>query len=747
MARLGAELAARLGGDVAAAIEKAIAAAMGQTTALLVEVEDSGDVWRDLTDLAGRDFVNGAEITTTSDDQISNATVRVQRAIFFDSLAPLAQGPRIEALATLPLLRPGARIRISSQMLPLGAEPGTAWVRLFEGYIERVSAPAEEITLTCRDKASLLQGRWIESERVYGVWAPSRAIAVGTVVLPTRDAPNVSAASRYMICTVAGTTHASTEPTWPAKGAGTTVTDGTVTWQEQATYLGTPAEVLLQSLLDDNLGAGEVTLYCPVSPAWYIRDYNQKKQSLWDALRTITDQIGWDLRYVWNSDTSAFELTFFEVDRSAGGIYELGPDKYREITTCDQDLESVRNVVVVKYYDRATLDAQGNPTPATVTRNDSASEVAYGRRWMEVAEDSTSQIDTSTEANVLAAAILSDLKDPYVTLTTQVEHLSFLNLHDVVTVLRDGLHLGGDPDLAIIGIRHTFGPDLDSGGMTEFTFYGRPITGRSKWHGLIAQPGSAPQNRLKGPRSPYGVSANGTIAGGRVVFTPPTDPRERWESSDLHISTSPGFTPSAANRYATSKTGVFDIGGLDPLDAQYAQVIHRDRQGNTSAPSAEVSFTPKAAHTTAAIRYFVTSDSSYANDTAITFGTKDIDDASAWVTDTFTAPLDGWYRVHVQLSVTGAASGGRMRVYFNVNDGMTTAVAAVSNYFPAVQDNSSGYVIGVALDQIVHLDAGDELQVFPLIYGASGSEQLRAPALGSTPPQGGSSIEIALVYP
>jgi|GEM_PF-1356007 len=56
-------------------------------------------------------------------------------------------------------------------------------------------------------------------------WAVATAYSVGDTVEPT-----VQNGFRY-VCTIAGTSHASTEPTWLTSGFGSTQTDGTVTWQ------------------------------------------------------------------------------------------------------------------------------------------------------------------------------------------------------------------------------------------------------------------------------------------------------------------------------------------------------------------------------------------------------------------------------------------------------------------------------------------------------------------------------------
>jgi len=57
------------------------------------------------------------------------------------------------------------------------------------------------------------------------IWAVATAYAVGAIRKPTTGAD-----LHYYRCTVAGTSHAATEPTWPTDGS--TVTDGTVTWED-----------------------------------------------------------------------------------------------------------------------------------------------------------------------------------------------------------------------------------------------------------------------------------------------------------------------------------------------------------------------------------------------------------------------------------------------------------------------------------------------------------------------------------
>ena len=65
----------------------------------------------------------------------------------------------------------------------------------------------------------------------YPVWQAGKAYVAGEIVRPTSANDN----AHFYIVTTAGTSHASTEPTWPTTTEAT-VADGTVTWTELGTF-------------------------------------------------------------------------------------------------------------------------------------------------------------------------------------------------------------------------------------------------------------------------------------------------------------------------------------------------------------------------------------------------------------------------------------------------------------------------------------------------------------------------------
>ncbi len=68
------------------------------------------------------------------------------------------------------------------------------------------------------------------------MWTINTAFVLDDLVVPP-----VANGHKYK-CTVAGTSHASTEPIWPT-GAGSTVVDGTVTWTEDGAVVTDKAEI------------------------------------------------------------------------------------------------------------------------------------------------------------------------------------------------------------------------------------------------------------------------------------------------------------------------------------------------------------------------------------------------------------------------------------------------------------------------------------------------------------------------
>lgn len=307
------------------------------------------------------------------------------------------------------------------------------WTEVFRGQVDAIDWASDPLTLTCRDQIATLQDRFIEL------------------------APN-------------------------AYSSG----------------VGTAIETILQELLDDTLGVGIITLYTPTSPGWNITQFQTSAQSLYDQLTLLTSQIGWTLRYKWDSGTSAFRLTFAEPDRTnTSSMRTFGPSEILAWELLSLAIDDIRNAISVTFGDAATLDASGQPTPTVVSAEDAASIAAYGRRWMGITEDATSNIDTSTEAQAMADACLSDLHEPLANASVTLPFFHAVELGDRYTLSADNFHLDTSDVFAVIGYRHTVRGDSVR---TTLQVRGEVGAGfRYRWLAMAAQPGVGPLMQNSGP--------------------------------------------------------------------------------------------------------------------------------------------------------------------------------------------------------------------------------------------------------
>jgi len=375
------------------------------------------------------------------------------------------------------------------------------WRRIFEGYIDTVSWNWREqsATIDCRDRSAELQDTFIEEERQYGsaggwtvqsvmqsiiddnfglVWSTPLTPAVGSYIRPT-----VYNGFAY-ICTVSGAV-AGAEPTWPTT-IDSTVVDGGATWVCATRY---------------------PVLYTPVAPApaWLIRTYKQQRMPVLEALQTLAQQIGWDVRFRWDATTSVWRLTFWEADRAAVvEDHAFTTDWYhvlREVTSERRSIENIRNAVRVLY-----TAEDGTGTRGVMEALDTTSMAqGLGRRFAEFAEASASNIGASAEAQLMADAAVADMAQ----VRTEVElELAFWPCVEVTD-----LYLFADPGgwtfaselyatplgiftlaangmLSVLGYTHRGAPGLTT---TSLQLREAQVTGAvAKWLQREVRPGNAP---------------------------------------------------------------------------------------------------------------------------------------------------------------------------------------------------------------------------------------------------------------
>lgn len=546
-------------------------------------------------------------------DTFRTARVTLRRQHGRWSLAPLAVSGN-PLYTTEPPVSVGRRITIDAElMLPgISATPSGLRETIFDGYIDEVSWPEDEMLLVCTDKNAKLRDTWIERERIYGLatgaaatkgcipW-PQDAFAGTSLVLALNDLVVPSDENRnghfYKVTAISSPPGAS-EPTWPA-GTGSTVASGGVTFTEVGTTsdtTGVPLETLIQQVLNDNGLGGLVTLQTPVSPGWNVKPYKQDRQSVADAIQAMVDQMGWWCRFEWSAGLGRYELTLAAPDRASATVHKtLLADEEVDCSDLSVDLWSIRNVVRLIYSDSSSRDGDGNPLRFMREVSDATSIAKYGRRFMELGEASTSAIDTSTEADRMANAVLADLKEPTIGLGLSFPCDPYLELGDRITVPADNLRFTAAQTLALESLSHSFAGDS---ARTSVTLRGAPAAHREMW--LSIEGRVDPERRLHAVELFNSGSAgrsrtvSPTVGGARIAIAATRSKGALNHSSEVHISPTSGFAVSAATLKGFVEGSALEVTDLVPGKAYYLKTVPVSRNPGRivrGAPSVEQMFT------------------------------------------------------------------------------------------------------------------------------------------------------------
>lgn len=555
---------------------------------LRVSIKDSGGTWRDMASLAGHNWVKSASWGAEIDNGVGTAQVEMVRAHGRDSLAIFDESTRINRLvgsAYAPLAQAGRSIKIEQALTrPLDAPVSGDWMNVFEGHITGVAWNADPVVLQCTDLAGEIQRAFMEWEWVFGdhesngplwVWEPGVNIATyreGQITHCIPPTPN-----GFIYAIPAGAGHIGTtgteQPAWSTDYSE--FQDGTQYWIGSSAYDPTEGDTLanvIRHILTNP--SADKSFYWHFggasSPGWAIKPFIQERMSCREACANLAAQCGWALHERWNETLEEWLFTLWEPDRDATtALRTFGPGAYHEITAMSQSIDNVRNVVRVIFPDSASIGPDGNPRISTVQAEDTDSIAKYGRLFCEIAEGSTSQIDTETEADALAAAVVSDLAEPIASVSVDMKPFPFAELGDLYAFSPNGVHLSVEKKLAVTGIRHTASAGKCR---TVLTCRGKPSGGVKAWHRRIAMPGNA-----KPATSLAATSPTVTVTNGEGYSDIKLSKACNYE---IHASSSSAtFAPTAANRWAQ---GFGDYVRLWTNASWYCVVIVKDSKGRYS---------------------------------------------------------------------------------------------------------------------------------------------------------------------
>lgn len=507
--------------------------------AVKVEVKDADGTYQELTNLRGLNWVKSVAYQEDVDNQIMQMTIKLHGRQFHYSTAPLDETSALNVDSGgsyAMLLHTWRDIRVYTAVIPIGKPVAAGdWIHVFQGKIDRVKEmtglETNDVMLSCRDDGGWLQDKWVENVETYGSDSSNTHVIAGGAI-----------------------------------------------------------EDVMQDILD-NWAAG-VTLYSPNgtggtpfnagdSPGFTVTYVEITRQSVMDSLLLLANAIGYEVRYRWHPNTSAFQLQLYEPDRSASSADRtFGPGTIKDVKNLEVDVKRIRNAVLVEFY----TDANDPTTKDYVEVADAVSIAQYGRRWAAVAEPQGSPIDTTAEATDLATAIVSDLKEP--DRDQQLEFCHYFphgQLADYYTFQADGIHYTSAQSWGVQRIDHVL--DLDGGYFsTTIQTRGKPSSGFKKWWDRLQLPGVAKIWKDLNPSVPTVVLT--PKAGGLAIDWTEVVPDELLYY-DVFLSTSSGFTPGDSNRLVRTKTTRYEVTNLIPGTTYYVKIQAVDRDGNLSTISTQ----------------------------------------------------------------------------------------------------------------------------------------------------------------
>jgi hypothetical protein len=261
--------------------------------------------------------------------------------------------------------------------------------------------------------------------------------------------------------------------------------------------VGVAVETVMQAVINTTITVGPPTLVTPASPGWLITTYAQDQVSVLQAIRDLALQIGWDLRYMYQAATDTPELRFYQPPRA-----QVVPDwtfaaaEYLRIDSGKLSDADIRNAAKISY-----VDVNGNVQ--SVVRLNSGSITKYGRRYMEINESASSNIDTLAEAQAMGDAAVSDLGTPLQ--EHEIETLLFwpLQLNDLCRFTANGVQYDTDQDLAAVAFVHE-GQGGD--GRTTISCRGKPAGAYRDWIRKGRSTGGGDSGGDGGPQAPPPVA-------------------------------------------------------------------------------------------------------------------------------------------------------------------------------------------------------------------------------------------------
>lgn len=355
---------------------------------------------------------------------------------------------------------------------------------------------------------------------------------------------------------------------------------------------GQRLDLVLQQLVTDNI-PNAPTITVVGTPNFFVDPYKPAFGSVWDACQQLVTQAGWYFGMYRNA-AGEFVLTLLDPPRD-----KTEPDWVftgEDVLTADIDRSDrdVRNAFLIRYVDEVTREPTQYPLAGPYVNHASVAAIGGIQKLMIIELDSTSQINTASEAAALLASADHDLS--YMFEGTQVELpiMPELNLFD--TVLLTLPQVGNQQLFAVNSLAHTIDVSGKQGRFrTTIAGMSRVVGKYRDWLDLEVRPGSP--NDARGPHQTKLLPPRVSLLPGQPGFivTVEAGPASRGIGAvgvEVHWSTTSGFTPSPSTVRAAGPEERFEFANLTSNAPHYVRVRAFDEHGRYGPYSAQQSVTP-----------------------------------------------------------------------------------------------------------------------------------------------------------
>lgn len=530
------------------------------------------------------------------------------------------------------------------------------WEVAFDGLLRAVDVADDEVTMTCADLGSGLLDAFVEptsdgTDRQYGTAggtpiegelqdliddnSPGRFEIVPSISGSVAGIDDSGLGGRIVIQLFSNTLTAdinargrphcfqagdliSVSGTVNYNGTYTvfSTTDLAITTVE--TKSGTGAENAGFVTAVDSFAYGKIgvpKLFVPTTPAWNVYEWNEPaSKGVLQALDDIASQIGWRVAYKWHDLRQEFRLTLF----SGPAPFLVYVQDVLSIGRMSIKIDDARNVIVGEYASEATKDAVGERAIYARAVRDILSLRTYGRFMARIRVDGDSLVNNSGEMDELISTVLNDLSQPIAETDVETLYNPLVETGDwlVFAGQQGSLGVVGDdgflPQMlltdhtgAVASFEHTHSNDE-----TRTTHRLRRVVANTGIYGTasrvdrhqesFAQRGSTRGRGLSPPKTPAAptIRVLGNLNGNRMVTAswamPVSGLNQAWRSTEVHLSTTTGFTPSSASLVGVVSGTTHTFLTPSASTTYYCRLVHRDLMRNRSAPGPQTSFVSAA---------------------------------------------------------------------------------------------------------------------------------------------------------